>query len=259
MKRTITASIVLIQLSAIVLAFQTVTQAQGSSQAASFVTALARAMERRDRAAVAELIRYPASANVGGVGVPLPNRTVFLQLYDSVFTAELRCLVDASAGGKDIRVAGGAVTFAQGRIRAENISGALKITRINVPPATGAAPPPPSKPQRVALRTMGAKTQFSGRLYGDGVDGYIVSLRKGDVVEARIEQFPGRSAALRIVEQKTGRSLDKPALKTSDGAVPAPRFWTDTIRETGEYRIEVVRLAPYCAPSFTYLLTVIVK
>jgi hypothetical protein len=250
---------VLIQLCLAAVAFQSATQAQGGSQAASFVTALARAVERRDRAAVAELIRYPASANVGGVGVPLPNRTVFMQLYDSVFTAELRCLVDASAGGKDISVTGGAVTFAQGRIRAENVSGALKITRINVPPATGAAPPPPSKPQRVALRTMGAKTQFSGRLYGDGVDGYIVSLRKGDVVEARIEQFPGRSAALRIVEQKTGKSLDKPALKTSDGAVPAPRFWTDTIRETGEYRIEVVRLAPYCAPSFTYLLTITVK
>lgn len=259
MKHTLTASMVLIQLCLTALAFQSVTRAQGSSQAASFVTALARAMERRDRAGVADLIRYPASANVGGVGVPLPNRTVFLQLYDSVFTAELRCLVDASAGGKDLRVAGGAVTFAQGRIRAETVSGVLKITRINVPPATGAAPPPPSTPRRVELRTMGAKTQFSGRLYGDGVDGYIVSLKKGDVVDARIEQFPGRSAALHIVEQKTGKSLDRPAPKTSDGAVPAPRFWSDTIRETGEYRIEVVRLAPYCAPSFTYLLTVTVK
>jgi hypothetical protein len=69
-------------------------------------------------------------------------------------------------------------------------------------------------------------------------------LKKGDVVEARIEQFPGCSAALHIVEQKTGKSLDRPAPKTSDGAVPAPRFWSDTIRETGEYRIEVVRLAP---------------
>lgn len=256
MTRKLIASIVVIQLCACTLAVDA--QAPGTGRATSFVSALAQAMSRRDRAAVAELIRYPASANVGGIGVPISNRTTFLQLYDSIFTAELRCLVDASAGGKDIRVEPGAVTFAQGRIRAEEVSGALKVTRINVPPVTGAAPPPPSKPQRVSLRTMG-KTQFAGRLYGDGVDGYIVSLQKGVVMEARIEQFPGRSAALHIVEQTTGKSLDRPAPKTSDGTVPAPRLWTDTIRETGEYRIEVVRLAPYCAPSFTYLLTVTLK
>lgn len=252
MRNTFIASIVLIQLGAGALAFEA--QAQGAGRAASFVSALAQAMARRDRAAVAELIRYPASATVGGIGVPISNRTTFLQLYDAIFTAELRCLVDNAVGG-DIRTEPGAITFAQGRIRAEEVSGSLRITRIMVPAATGAAPPPPPKPQQVSLRTMG-KTQFSGRLYGDGVDGYIVSLRKGDVVQARIEQFPGRSAALHIVEQKTGRSLDRPALKNSDGTVAAPRFWTDTIRETGEYRIDVVRLAPYCAPSFTYLLTI---
>ena len=154
-----------------------------------------------------------------------------------------------------IRVEPGAVTFGEGRIRAEDVGGAFKITRISVPPATGAAPPPPSKPKVVSLRH--GKTQFAGRLYGDAVDGYIVSLRKGDVVEARIEQFPGRSAALHIVEQKTGRSLDRPAPGGAGAA--APRLWSDTIREDGEYRVEVVRLASYCAPSFTYLLTITLK
>lgn len=259
MKRTFTISVVLIQLGVTLLFFQAVASAQGSGRAAAFVTSLAQAMSRRDRAAVAELIRYPVAANVSGVSVPITDPAALTRLYDSIFTAELRCMVDASAGtAGDVRVERGAVTFAQGRIRAEDVSGALKITSISVPPVTTVAARP-SKPQRVALRTMGARTQFSGRLYGDGVDGYIVSLKKGNVVEARIEQFPGRSAALRIVEQKTGKSLDKPALKASDGSLPAPRFWTDTIREDGEYRIEVVRLAPYCEPSFTYLLTVTVK
>jgi hypothetical protein len=258
MTRTLTISLVLLHLLAGSLAYQLVAQAQGTP--AALVNTLAQAMTRRDRAAVAELIRYPASATVGGIGVPIGNRTVFLQLYDSIFTTELRCLVETSAAnGSDIRrEAAGAFTFAQGRIRAEEVAGALKITRISVPTGTRAAQQPAGKVQRVTLRTMGAKTQFSGRLYGDGVDGYIVSLRKGDVVEARIEQFPGRSAALHVVEQKTGKSLDRPALKTSDGRVPAPRIWKDTIRETGEYRIEVVRLAPYCEPSFTYLLTITV-
>ncbi len=254
MTRTLTTLLVLMHLFAGVLAYQL---AHAQATPASFNNALAQAMARRDRPAVAELIRYPASATVGGIGVPIGNRTVFLQLYDSIFTTELRCLVEASAAsGTDIRREAGAVTFAQGLIRAEEAAGALKITRISVPSGTRAAQQPAGKVQRVTLRTMGAKTQFSGRLYGDGVDGYIVSLRKGDVVEARIEQFPGRSAALHVVEQKTGRSLDRPAPKTSDGSPPAPRIWKDTIRETGEYRIDVVRLAPYCEPSFTYLLTV---
>ena len=221
--------------------------------APTLVNALAQAMARRDRAAVADMMRYPASATVGGINIPIGDRAAATQLYDAVFTAELRCLVDASAaaGGSGIRVEPGGVTFAQGRIQAVNVNGALKIARINVPPATGAAPPPPSKPQRVALRTMG-NTQFSGRLYGDGVDAYVVSLQKGNVMQARIEQFPGRSAAIRVVEAKSGRPLDRPGST-------APRVWSDTIRESGEYRIEVVRLAPYCAPSFTYLLTVTLK
>ena len=258
MTRTLTTLLILIQLLAGILAYQVVAHAQGTP--AALVSALAQAMTRRDRSAVAELIRDPATATVGGIGVPLSNRTAFLQLYDSIFTTELRCLIEASAAsGTDIKREAGAFTFAQGRIRAEEVSGALKITRISVPSGTRAAQQPAGKVQRVTLRTMGAKTQFSGRLYGDGVDGYIVSLRKGDVVEARIEQFPGRSAALHVVEQKTGKSLDRPAPKTSDGRAPAPRIWKDTIRETGEYRVEVVRLAPYCEPSFTYLLTVTVQ
>lgn len=232
-----------------------------AQRAASLVTALSQALARRDRAAVADMMRYPASATVGGIAIAIDNRAAATQLYDAVFTAELRCLVDdsAAAGASGVRVERNGVTIAQGRIQAVDVNGALKIARINVPAATGAAPPPPSKPQRVSLRTMGT-TQFSGRLYGDGVDAYVVSLKKGNVVQARIEQFPGRSATIRVVEAQSGRSLGRPA--PSAGAGPgaaAPRVWSDTIRETGEYRIEVVRLAPYCAPSFTYLLTVTLK
>ena len=260
MTRTLLASIVLVQLCAVVLLSQApATQATGSGQgrAASFVSTVAQAVGRRDRAAVAELMRYPATATVGGIGVPLRTRNELLVLYDSVFTGELRCSLDKSvAGGAGaIRLEPGAVTFAEGRIRAEDVGGAFKITRISVPPASGTAPPPPSKPKAVPLRR--GNNQFAGRLYGDGVDGYIVSLKKGDVVQARIEQFPGRSAALHIVEQKTGKSLDRPAL--GGAGASAPRFWTDTIREDGEYRVEVVRLASYCAPSFTYLLTITLK
>ena len=225
-----------------------------AQRAASLVSALSQAMARRDREAVADMMRYPASAMVGGIAIPIGNRAAATQLYDAVFTAELRCLVDesAAAGASGARVEPGGVTIAQGRIQAVDVNGALKIARINVPPATGAALPAPSKPQRVALRTMGT-TQFAGRLYGDGVDAYIVSLQKGNVMQARIEQFPGRSAAIRVVEAKSGRSINRPAPSGVEGpaagavaasGAAAPRFWSDTIRETGEYRIEVGPAGP---------------
>lgn len=224
---------------------------QAPAEAAAFVNQLAQAMSRRDRAGVADMVRYPFAATVSGVGVPIANRAQLIELYDGFFTAELRCLVEESAAGGAgaLRTGGGGITFAGGNIRADQIDGVLKITRLNVPPASGVAPPP-SAPRRVTMRR--GDVQYSGRLYGDGVDVYVLSARRGDVLQARIEQFAGRSATVRVVEQKTGKSLDRP------GAT-APRFWSGTIQEPGEYRVEVVRLAPYCMPSFTYLLTITIR
>jgi len=249
MTRTIAVALVLVQFSSAVA----VAQAPGAqARALSFVSALAQAMSQRDHAAVAEMVRYPLSASVGGIGIPVTGRAELLRLYDSLFTAELRCLVDdaVAKGSSAIRVDSGGVSFASGRIHAGDVGGVLKITRLEVPPVTGAGAPPNPPPRRVNLRR--GDTQFAGRLYGDGIDTYVASLRKGAVVQARIEQFPGRSAAVRVIEQKTGKSLERP------GAT-APRFWTGTIQDAGEYRVEVVRLAPYCQPSFTYLLTITVK
>ena len=39
----------------------------------------------------------------------------------------------------------------------------------------------------------------------------------------------------------------------------AAAFVHRTIQESGDYRVEVVRLAPYCLPPFTYLLTITLK
>ena len=227
-------------------------QAGDTGRAAAFVSALAQALSRGDRAAVADVVRYPLNTSVGGIGIPIANRAEMLRLYSSVFTAELRCLVDdtVAKGPAALRVDAGGVTFANGRIHADSAGGDLKITNIDVPPVTGAGAPPNPPPRRITLRR--GDTQFAGRLYGDGVDVYVISARKGDVVQARIEQFPGRSAAVRVVQDKAGKVLDRPGS-------PAPRIWNGTIQEAGDYRIEIVRLAPYCQPSFTYLLTITLK
>jgi hypothetical protein len=224
----------------------------GQARASTFVSALAQAMSRRDRTAVADMVRYPFTATVGGVAIPVTGRGELVKLYESVFTAELRCLVDeaAASGAAALQIDAGGVSFAGRRIHASDVNGALKITRIDVPPVTGAGAPPNPPPRRVTIRKGDA--QYAGRLYGDGVDTYVIPARRGDVIQARIEQFPGRSAAVRVVEQKTGKTLDRP------GAA-APRVWNGTIQEAGDYRVEVVRLAPYCQPSFTYLLTITIK
>ncbi len=248
MPRTVAAALLLFQFSAVLIG-----QAPGpQARASSFVTALAQAMSRRDRAAVSEMAQYPLSASVGGVAIPIANRAELLRLYDSIFTPELRCLVDDTISKGTAAPRADGFTFASGRIRAGDVGGVMKIVHIDVPPATGAGAPPNPPPRRVNLRH--GDTQFSGRLYGDGVDTYVVSLRKGSVVQARIEQFPGRSAAIRVIEQKTGKSLDRPG-----AAAAAPRIWNGTIQDAGEYRVEIVRLAPYCQPSFTYLLTITLK
>ena len=107
-----------------------------------FRRSLVQAMARRDRVAIAGMIRYPATVLAGGLNIPLSDRTTTLNLYDLVFTPELRCLLDESGGS--VRVDGTGATLADGRVRAEDVGGVLKISRITVPPAGRDSPPPPS-------------------------------------------------------------------------------------------------------------------
>jgi hypothetical protein len=257
MTRTLIASALFLGFGFAMLAAQPGTSVE--SRAGAFVGALAQAMARGDRAAVVEMVRYPLNASVGGIGIPITGRADLLKFYGSIFTAELRCLVDDSvaSGSSALTIDAGGVTFAGGHMHAGEMSGAFKVTSIDVPLVTGVGAPPNPPARRVTRRGV---TQYSGRLYGDGVDTYIISGHPGDVVQARIEQFPGRSAAVRVVEEKTGKSPSRPAQSGVEGSgASAPRFWSGTIQAPGDYRVEVVRLASYCMPSFSYLLTITIK
>jgi hypothetical protein len=214
--------------------------------ARAFSRALVQAMASRDRAAVARMVKYPARADVGGFEIPLVDRAGTLEVYSLVFTPELRCEIERTAPTID---ASGAM-LAGRRVRVVNDGGTLRIARIAVPPASGSAPPPPSKPQQAYFRR--GKAQFAGRLYGDGVDSYLVFGRKGARLEARIERFPGRAAFVRVLEPRAGKALERPGAQ-------APRTWAGTLTEEGQYRVEIVRLAPYCEPPFTYLLTMTLR
>jgi hypothetical protein len=220
--------------------------AQDPEAAESFRRAVLAALASRDRAAIARMIKYPAVADVGGFKVPLVDRAATLELYGLVFTPELRCALERDGVGS----ASSGATLAGGRIRTVRDGGTLKIVSVTVPGASGAAPPPPSKPQLAYFRR--GQSQFSGRLYGDGMDAYLVTARKGALLQARIERFAGRSAFVRVVDGTTGQPIGKP---TGD----APRLWAGTLPADGQYRVEVVRVAPYCNPPFTYLLTMTMR
>jgi hypothetical protein len=180
------------------------------------------------------------------------DREALFEVYDITFTPELRCLIEQSGLPRADRPApkhaahleGAGASLGDGRVQTELVDGALKIASITVPPASAETPPPPVV-RRVQFRA--GQAQYSGRLYGGGTDTYLVSAPRGARLQARIERFPGTSAYLRVVNTRTGRVIERP------GA--APRRWDGALPDAGEYRVEVVRQAPYCAPSFTYLLT----
>jgi hypothetical protein len=214
--------------------------ATAQESGAALKTALVRAMAAGDRAAVARLIAYPAVADVGGLQIPLADRAAALELYRIVFTGELRCELEKHPA---VAHASGA-TLADGRVRAIRRGDALRVQRITVLGASAASAPSPVPQPAYFIR---GQVQFSGRLHGDGVDAYLVTARKGAVLQARIEKFRGRAALVRVVDA-AGHPLGK-----SGGE--APRFWAGTLPADGQYRVEVVRLAPFCDPPFTYLLT----
>ena len=227
------------------------------SHVQAFIKMFVAAIAQRDRDAVASMVRYPAKVSAGGFTIPVPDRDALFEVYDTTFTPELRCLVEESglprpgtpAPKHAVRLDGARASLGDGRVETELADGALKITSITVPLASAEAAPPQSAPRRVQLR--GGQAQYAGRLYAGGVDAYLVTAAKGARLQARIDRFPGNSAVLRVVNARSGRAVARPG--------GAARAWAGPLPEAGDYRVEVVRRAPYCDPSFTYLLTLALR
>lgn len=205
--------------------------------------ALIDALARRDRDAVARMVKYPAVAVVAGLNIPLSDRETVLSVYEVVFTPDLRCRLERFGVTMD---AGNATLG--GAVRLEQDGGTFRIARIDVPPATGTVGGASKTEQAIFRR---GQAQFSGRLGGSAVDTYLVNARKGARLEARIEKFPGRSAFVRVLDP-ANRPLERRGAE-------APRVWAGTLAADGQHRVQVVRLAPYCDPPFTYFLTITLR
>lgn len=70
-------------------------------------------------------------------------------------------------------------------------------------------------------------------------------------MRARIDGFRARDAVLR-----GGMPTDPQSSRADSANDRATRAWTARAGDTTEFRLDVVRLAPYCDPAVTYALTI---
>jgi hypothetical protein len=222
--------------SAAVLIAVTVAGADAQSalrQERAFAARVQDAVRAQDRAAVADLVRYPTRVSVRLRPFPIyvADRAALLQMYDMVFTPQLRCAIVASrepsagepAPKDGLLLARGVVSLAGGRIIAERSGRGMTITRLSSFGDTGTRM---GMPRQVSFDTQRRPLQLAGRVPESGADAYAVAAKPSDRVEAKIDGFPDRTLALQVN------------------------------RVGSDYRVEVVRRAAYCEPpTIPYVLT----
>ena len=236
------------------------TTAVDDRSAAIFLRELQRGVARDDRQAVSALIQYPLIVSTGGVRIPIADAAALLQNYDVVFPPALKTLIAQAAIPARARpapvasvvVTPGLITIGPDAMRIEPVGGGLKITRMTVPLAAPSAGSDPDvsrgggrEPQRLVL-DVGQITR-AGALSPGARDVYLLSARKNRLLEVRINGVSGRDIVARIVSTKNRAPIDS---RAHDGV----RTWIGRLPEDGDYRIDVVRLAPGGAPRLPYVI-----
>lgn len=231
---------------------------RADARADAFLRTLQKALDAGDRQTVIGLVDFPATVISGGFNIPVKDKAALVSLYDGVFTPSVRCAIAQSvpdASGAPAKrppiQSGEGLSFGGGIVSAHLVAGSYKITRLTVisnttKGSTGIVD------QRIAFRAGGAGgarvAQLAGRLTVAS-DVYVATLRKGEVLDARIDGFAGRGAVIRAIG---------PAQAAARPPVPdsANRVVHVVAGEAGDYRLEVVRLASACDPDITYRLNV---
>jgi hypothetical protein len=80
-------------------------------------------------------------------------------------------------------------------------------------------------------------------------DAYVVSVKKNQLLEVRIDGVSRRDIVARIINAKNRAPLDA---RTRDGV----RSWTGRVPEDADYHIDVVRLAPAGEPRLPYVIVI---
>jgi hypothetical protein len=247
--RTLTAAAVLV--AAVVGAVAV--QAQQRSPADSFRAKLLAALADHRRHDVAAMFKYPARVIVSGFPIPVEDKAALIRMYDLFFTREMRCLLergpnrDVESTANPDATAAAVLVLADGHIIAERTPAGYKVTRMTV---TGQ--PDATAKRKDAVRAdlrLGGQWQRAGRLEGDDIDTYRVSLTTGTQVRLVLQGFRGLDAALRVTDA-ANRSLT---------GADARRAWNGTVPASGDYGVEVFRRAAYCGAPLNYVLTIAVR
>lgn len=233
--------------------------ALAASPAESFLAGLQRAIAVHDQRAVTAMVQYPIVVLINGVRVSVQDAATMLGLYDSVFTPELEAAIARSrfaAAGRaastdTVAMTADGLSIASGLVWAQPAGSGFAITRLVVPPPTPARPSVTARAPGPARVPPGQSlTKFSGLLVRrDDARSYVVTARRGQVLQAEISGFRGRDAVLRVFDARTGRPADPPV---REGA----RMWKAPVPASGDYRIDVVRTAPDGGSGLLYLLVV---
>ena len=212
----------------------------------AFATELQRAFRTGDRQAVARLVRFPARVSVAQRPFPIyiKDRDAFEQMYDMVFTPNLRCaIVDSRepVAGEPrpkyaLLLASGVVSLASGRVIAERTQGHYQITRLT---SFGDTSTSLGKPRPVTFENGKHTVERGGRVPELGTDAYVVVARAGDRLRAAISSYPAGTLWLRVSRNGSEKFLD---------GGKGDSVWEARLAEDGEYLVEVVRRAPYCEP-----------
>jgi hypothetical protein len=232
------------------------------ARAAEFLERLQLAVDSADRRAVSAMVGYPLTVLASGFNIPVKDTATFIRMYDSVLTPELRCALVGSeipTGSmppprRAAIITPDGLSIGDGAVWAPFKDGRYLIARIRVPP------PAPSVEGRKAIERVtfaepkGERSAtFAGWLVRRNVDTYVVAMRKGETIQARIDGFRGHDATLRVSSGAAG---------TPRPAPPPPdigRSASATASADAEYLVQVAHLARYCDPPQRYKLSVIVR
>jgi hypothetical protein len=238
-----------------------VPQSNGA-RASEFLDRLKHAVDDADRRAVSGMVAYPLTVFASGFTIPVKDAASFTRMYESVFTPELRCALVASempsgavpATRRSVTITPDALSMVEGAIWAPFKDGRYQITRIRV------LPPAPSVEGRKGIERVtfeqpkGERSAtYAGWLVRKNVDAYVVALRRGETIQARIEGFRGHDASLRLSPHSLGGA--RPALPVQD----VGRSSAATATADSEYLVEVAHLARYCDPPQRYKLTLAIR
>jgi hypothetical protein len=152
----------------------------------AFLSDLQRAVEGRDRKTVASMAQYPITVLISGLQIPIRDAETMIKTHDVVFTPDLEYVIAQSgvtrtgqpAPAYSVRTTADGMTIGGGFLWIQRVGGALKISRISVPPAASVRALR-HEPTRVSFPN-GAMAELSGLLARrDETQTYLLRGQKG--------------------------------------------------------------------------------